>query len=83
MTKTGAMVQARGMLYKVVVQMVLLYRINSWVVTGAMMKVLEGFRHQAAWRIAVIMHRNIEDGEWEYPPVADSLEAAWILLIRE
>ena len=48
MMKTGSMVWARGMLYNVVVQAVLLYVIKSWVVTGAMMKVLEGFHHQAS-----------------------------------
>ena len=33
-TKMGAMVQAQGMLYKVIIQPVLLYGRNSWVVIG-------------------------------------------------
>ena len=51
--------QARAMMYKAVVQTVLLYGRRSWVVTEAMLKVLEGFHHQvdrrrvwmSAWRV--------------------------------
>ena len=51
-TNIGAMVRARSMLYKAVAQTVLLYGSESWVMTGAMMKVLEGFHHQATQCIA-------------------------------
>ena len=37
---TGATVQAQGDIYKAAVQLVLLYVIKSWVVTGEMLKVL-------------------------------------------
>ena len=40
------------MLYEALVQMVLLYRINIWVVTGAILKVLEGLYHRVARYIA-------------------------------
>ena len=43
--KTGATVRSRGMMYKAVAQLVLMYRSESWVVTGDMLKVLEGFHH--------------------------------------
>ena len=52
--KTKSMVQEWEMVYKVVVQMVLLYGSDSWVVTEAMLKVLEGFHHRVAHRIAGI-----------------------------
>ena len=39
--------RARGDMYKVVAQSVLFYHINNWVVTREMIKVLEGFHHQA------------------------------------
>ena len=42
-SKTGSTVQDRGVLCKSVVQLVLLYGSESWVVTGEMLKVLEGF----------------------------------------
>ena len=62
--------------------MLLLYGSNIWVVTGEMLKVLEGFHHQAAWRISGMTARNTEDREWEYPQVADALEAAGIWQIK-
>ena len=27
--------------------------------------------------------QRVEDGEWEFPPVADAMEAAWIWPIKE
>ena len=44
-TKTEAIVRAWIMLYKSVLQSVLIYVSESWVVMGAMIKVLEGFHH--------------------------------------
>ena len=57
-------------------QTVLFYAIESWVVMGAMLKVLEGFHNGAAHRIAEIMAMNAEGGEWDCPTVADEMEAA-------
>ena len=45
----------RGMLYKAVSQTVILYGSDSWLVTGAMLKVLNGFHHRADCRISEIM----------------------------
>ena len=75
--------QAHGILYKSVAQKVLLYGIKSWVVTGASLKVLEGFYHQAARRIGGSTARRAEEGEWEYPLLADSLESTGIWQIKE
>ena len=44
----GVTVRARLTMYKVVVHTVFLYGRNSWVVTDAMLKVLEGFHHRVA-----------------------------------
>ena len=43
--------RAREMLYKEVVQTVMLYGRDSWVVMEAMMKVLEALHHQIDSRI--------------------------------
>ena len=51
MERTGAMVQAQGEIYREVEQSVILYGNESWVLTGEMIKVLEGFHHQASRRI--------------------------------
>ena len=45
---TGATVRDRGMMYKAVEQSLILYVSERWVVTGEMLKVLEGFYHRAA-----------------------------------
>ena len=62
LTKTIELVHARGILYKEVVEMVLLYGCKSWVVTGAILKILEDFHHQSARRIAGMTARCTEDG---------------------
>ena len=80
---TGAKVRACGMIYKVVAQTVLLYGSDSWVVTGEMLKVLEGFHHRVARKIAGMKAWRVEDGEWDYPLVGDFLEAAGICKINE
>ena len=49
--KAGVTVQSRAMLYKLVLQTVLLYCNDNWVVVGAIMKMLEGFHHLISRRI--------------------------------
>ena len=49
---TGATMRSHGVIYKAVEQTMLLYRSGIWVVTGATLKVLDSFHHQADWRIA-------------------------------
>ena len=72
------MVWACGMLYEAVLWTLLQSRSKSWVVTGAMLKVLEGFRHREAQRVSGMTARSTEDEEWEYPPVTDALESVGI-----
>ena len=69
-------VWARVMMYKSVVQTLLLYGSESWVVTGAMLKVMEGFHHRLAQRIAGMSDRKVMEGGWEWSSVAEALEAA-------
>ena len=45
--------------------MVLLYRSDSWVVTDAMLKVMEEFQHQANFRILGMSDRQVGEGGWE------------------
>ena len=46
MEKSGATVQAGGVFYKAVVQVVLIYRSEIWVTTDSIMRVLEGFHRR-------------------------------------
>ena len=45
LAKTEVIIQSRGMMYKAVDWLVLLYGSDIWVLTGKMLKVLEGFHH--------------------------------------
>ena len=49
--KTGVMVRDREMIYKTVVRTVIFYSRESWVITGAIMKVLEDFHHRIISKI--------------------------------
>ena len=51
MERMGSTVRAWGTMYKSVARLVLLNSIKSWVATGEMLKVLEGFHHRVARRI--------------------------------
>ena len=73
--KTIAMVRARAIMYKSVVQRVHLYGSDSWVVTDKMLKVMEGFHHQVAWGEAGMSSRQVGEGGWEWSLVAEALEA--------
>ena len=50
---------------------------------GAMLKVLEGFRHWVARRVMWKMAWHMVDGEWGWPPVADALEISGICPIMD
>ena len=64
--KEGATPRAKGLFYKTIVQAVLLYSCETWVLTDAMIKVLESFHHKIARRITGKMVRRVAD-EWVYP----------------
>ena len=52
-------------MYKAVTHEVLLYGSKSWVVTGDMFKVLEGFHHRAAQHITRKTDKHGLGGEWD------------------
>ena len=58
--------QDREAIYKEVVQSVLLYSSNIWVVMGYMVKVLKGFHHRLARRIMGLTAKCVAGGEWGY-----------------
>ena len=70
-------------MYKAVVQAVIMYGSNIWVVMDPMMKVLEGFHHSIARLISGMMVQRSVGGEWERALVEAALEAAGICLMRE
>ena len=72
--KSGAAVRAHAIMYKAVVQTVLMYGSEIWVVTGDMLTVLEGFHHQVTRLIVVKKAWSDGDGGWEWPPTEEALE---------
>ena len=69
----GEMVRVQGIFYKAIVKLMILYGRESWVVIGDMLKLLEGFHHQAAIKIVGIMAQRMTSKVWEWPSVADTL----------
>ena len=65
------------------VKTVLFYGGCIWVVTKAMMKVLEGFHHRAYRRIAGMSSRKFGEGRWEWSSVLDDLEAVGMWLTNK
>ena len=70
--REGAMPRISGNFFKAVVQQVLLFGAETWVVTPKMERALSAFLHGAASRITGRQARREKDGDWHYP----SLEGA-------
>ena len=58
----------------VVVQVVLLFRSETWVLTPRLEKSIKGFCHRAARRMAGMGPKHQQDGTWLYPPIGVTLE---------
>ena len=74
-----------GMFYKAVVQAVLLFGSETWVLTDSAMRVLEGFHLRLAYRMAR-KYKPTKDPEtsvWTYPPSEKVLEEVGLYTIRE
>ena len=83
LTKEGAAVRARAMIYKEVVQTLFLYGSDIWMVTGEMVTVIGGLYHQVTKKIAVNTARRAGDGRWEWPPAEKALEESGLWTIKE
>ena len=74
-----------GMFYKAVVQSVLLFGSETWVLTPSAMRCLEGFHIRSAYRMAKVHKPRKEQrtGTWKYPSSVDVLEEVGLKPIRE
>ena len=78
----GAHGKSWAVIYKALVQTVCIYGCEIWVITYAMMKVLEFFRHRVA-RIPVgLTMRQGDGGKWEWPPFSTDLEVIGLCPMR-
>ena len=81
--KKGELIKACEMMYKAVFQVVLMYGREIWVVTEAMVTVIEGIHHRIAIRIAGMTVRKSNSREWELASVYADLETTGIWAVRE
>ena len=60
-----------------------LYGSEIWLLTGEILKVIEGFYHRVARRTVGKMAQCTTGGEWEWPPVDEALKTSGIWKIKE
>ena len=65
-----------------VVQQVLLFGAETWVVTPKMERVLSAFLHGAARRLTGRQSQREKDGEWHYPSLEGDMKEAGLTDIR-
>ena len=65
-----------GIIYVAVVQAILLYGLETWLMTSRILKFLGGFHHRVAHRMMGGQHQRGRYGGWVYPPMAESMSEA-------
>ena len=76
--------QVSGMFYKAIIQTVLLFSSETWVVTPSLLLQLESFHHAAAWQIAGKRATlDVRTGVWKWPPLAEAMALAGVNPISE
>ena len=71
-----------GNFFKAVVQQVLLFGAETWVVTPKMEQALSAFLHGAARQLTGRQARRDKDGEWHYPSLEGAMKEAGLTDIR-
>ena len=79
LSREGAAPRLSGFLFKAVIQAVLLFGAEPWVVTPHMGKSLGGFQTKVARRLNGKILRRAADGKWRYTLAAASREAVGFL----
>ena len=81
--REGADAKVSGNFFKAVMQAVLLFRAETWVLTPRIERALESFQHGAVRRITGRQPWRMGDGCWKYPPIKDSTREAGFKGIRK
>ena len=71
--REGADAQTSGQIYLAVVQSVLMYGSETWVLTPRMKRVFGGFHHRVDLRLTGRQPWKGRDGGWVYPPMEDAM----------
>ena len=83
LAREGATPRVMGYFYKAIVQAVLLYAAETWVLTERMMVALNTFHHRVARYIAGDHIQLLPNGEWELPRSEEVLEKSGLHTIEE
>ena len=69
--------------YTAVTQQVLLFGVESWVLTKRMESPLDAFQGRVAWRLTGLLPHCGRDGKWVYPPLTGVLKEAGVVRDRK
>ena len=82
LSREGATKRVSGSFCKAVVQQVLLFGAEMWVVSPIMERALSAFIHGAARRLTVRQPRRGRDGKWHYPSLEGAMKEAGLTDVR-
>ena len=82
LSREGAAPQVSGLFFKAVVQAVLLFRLETWVVNPCMVKALGGFQTQVVERLMGRLPQRTPDGKWRYTSAATAGEEEGFLTMH-
>ena len=82
LSREGATKRVSGNFFKAVLQQVLLFGAEIWVVSPMMEQALSAFIHWAARRLTGRQPRKGRDGMWHYPSLEGSMKEAGLTDMR-
>ena len=82
LSREGATKQVPGNFFKAVVQQVLLFGAETWVVSPMMERALSALIHGAARRLTGRQPRKGRDGKWHYPSLEGAMKEAGLTDVR-
>ena len=80
--REGATPRISGNFFKAVVQQMLLFGAETWVVTPKIERAMSPFLHGAARRLTGRQARREKNGEWHYPSLEGAMKEAGLTDIR-
>ena len=83
LSREGAAPRVSGFFFKAVVQAMLLFGSETWVVIPCMGKALGGFQAQVARRLTGRLPWRTPDGKWKYTLAVTEREEEWLLTMGE
>ena len=83
LSREGVKPRVKGLFFKAVIQVVLLFGAETWVVTPRMVTTPGGVQTQVARRLTVELPRRTTEGTWKYNSATAAREAAGFLTMEE